>query len=59
VPLTLTVAPSGNVRKALLKGKNVHLTATLSYKSALGGAPTVQTYHVTVKGKRKHGHKRH
>jgi hypothetical protein len=59
VPLTLTVSPSGNVRKALLKGKNVHLTATLSYKSALGGAPTVQTYHVTVKGKRKHGHKRH
>jgi hypothetical protein len=59
VPLTLTVAPSGNVRKALLKGKNVHLTATLSYKSALGGAPTVQTYNVTVKGKRRHGHKRH
>jgi hypothetical protein len=59
VPLTLTVAPSGNVRKALLKGKNVRLTATLTYKSALGGAPTVQIFHVTVKGKRKHGHRRH
>jgi hypothetical protein len=58
VPLTLTVAPSGNVRKALLKGKNVRLTATLTYKSALGGAPTVQVFHVTVKGKRKH-HKKH
>jgi hypothetical protein len=59
VPLTLTIAPSGNVRKALLKGKNVRLTATLTYKSALGGVPTVQVFHVTVKGKRKHGHKRH
>jgi hypothetical protein len=59
VPLTLTVAPSGNVRKALLKGKNVRLTATLTYTSALGGAPTVQVFHVTVKGKRKGHHGRH
>jgi hypothetical protein len=59
VPLTLTVAPSGNVRKALLKGKNVRLTATLTYKSALGGAPTVQVFQVTVKGKRKHHGRKH
>jgi hypothetical protein len=59
VPLTLTVKPSGKITSALKKGKTVHLTATLTYKSALGGAPTVQIFHVTVKGKRKHGHKRH
>jgi hypothetical protein len=58
VPLTLTVKPSGKVTGALKKGKTVHLTATLTYKSALGGAPTVQTFHVTVKGKKK-GHKKH
>ena len=58
VPLTLTVKPSGKVSSALKKGKTVHLTATLTYKSALGGVPTVQTFHVTVKGKKK-GHKKH
>lgn len=60
VPLTLTVKPSGKVSSALKKGKTVHLTATLTYKSALGGTPTVQTFHVTVKGKRaRKGHKKH
>jgi hypothetical protein len=59
VPLTLSVKPSGKVLAALKKGKTVHLTATLTYKSALGGTPTVQTYSVTVKGKRKHHGKRH
>jgi hypothetical protein len=58
VPLTLTVKPSGKVASALKKGKTVHLTATLTYKSTLGGAPTVQTFHVTVKGKKKN-HKKH
>lgn len=52
VPLTLTVKPSGKVVSALKKGKTVHLTATLTYRSSLGGAPTVQVYHLTVKGKR-------
>jgi Bacterial Ig-like domain (group 1) len=60
VPLTLTVKPSGKITSALKKGKTVHLTATLTYKSALGGVPTVQTFHVTVKGKRpRHGRGRH
>jgi hypothetical protein len=54
VPLTLTVKPSGKVTRALKKGRTVHLTATLTYKSALGGTPTVQTFHFTVKGKRHH-----
>jgi hypothetical protein len=56
VPLTLTVKPSGKVKAALKKGKTVHLTATLTYTSALGGAPTVHVYSVTVKGKSKHKH---
>jgi hypothetical protein len=60
VPLSLSVKPSGKVKAALKKGKTVHLTATLTYKSALGGTPTVQTYNVTVKGKHKHHrHGRH
>jgi hypothetical protein len=60
VPLTLTVKPSGKISSTLKKGKTVHLTATLTYKSALGGAPTVQTFHFTVKGKKaKKGHKKH
>jgi hypothetical protein len=54
VPLTLTVKPSSKVRAALKKGKTVPLTATLTYKSALGGTPTVQVFHFTVKPKKKH-----
>ena len=52
VPLKLTVKPSSKIKSLLSKGKTVHLTATLTYKSALGGAPTVQVFHVTVKGKK-------
>ncbi len=60
VPLTLTVKPSSKVTSALRKGKNVHLTATLTYTSSLGGTPTVHTYSITVKGKKpKHKHRRH
>ncbi len=64
VPLKLSVKPSGKVLRALKKGKTVHLTATLTYKSALGGTPTVQIFHVTAKGKHKHhghshGHGKH
>lgn len=57
VPLALTVKPSGKVVSALKKGKTVKLTATLTYRSSLGGNPTVQVYHLTVKGKRSK-HKR-
>lgn len=53
VPLKITVKPSIKVKKALAKGKKVQLTAKLTYKSALGGAPTVKTYHFTVKAKKK------
>jgi hypothetical protein len=53
VPLKITVKPSSKVKKALAKGKKVQLTATLTYKSALGGTPVVKTYHFTVKAKKK------
>jgi hypothetical protein len=60
VPLKITVKPSSKVKKALAKGKKVQLTAKLTYKSALGGTPTVKTYHFTVKAKKKKkGKKKH
>ena len=52
--LTLAVAPSLKVRRALAKGRTVQLTARLTYKSRLGGKPTARTFHLTVKGKHKH-----
>ena len=55
VPLKLTVNLSSKIKALLKKGKTVHLTATLTYASALGGAPTVHIYSVTVKG---HKHKK-
>jgi len=51
----LTVTVSSKVRALLKKGKTVHLTATLTYTSSLGGTPTVKTLHLVVKGK-KHKH---
>jgi hypothetical protein len=56
VPLTLSVKPSAKVTRALKKGKKVVLTATLSYRSALGGAPTVTVMRFTIKPKKKHHH---
>ena len=54
VPLTLTVKPSSKVTAALKKGRTVVLTAKLTYKSALGGNPVVQTFHFTIKPPKKH-----
>ncbi len=55
VPLKLTVSLSSKIKSLLKKGKTVHLTATLTYTSALGGTPTTHTYSLTVKGhKPKH-----
>jgi hypothetical protein len=50
--LKLTVAPSSKVKSALKKGKTVILTATLTYKSALGGTSTVETFHFKIKPKK-------
>ncbi len=57
VALKITVGPSSKVKKALAKGRKVQLTAKLTYKSKLGGTPTVQTFHFTVVKPKKH--KRH
>ncbi len=57
VPLKLTVNLSSKIKALLKKGKTVHLVATLTYKSSLGGTPTVSTYNLTIKGKRPHHHK--
>lgn len=57
VPLTFTVKPTAKVVKALKRGRTVHLTAKLTYKSSLGGSPTVKVFHFTVKPK-KHKHRR-
>jgi hypothetical protein len=57
VPLTLTVTLSSKIKALLKKGKTVHLVATLTYTSSLGGTPTVSTYNLTIKGKRPHRHK--
>ena len=57
VPLKLTVNLSSKIKALLKKGKTVHLVATLTYKSSLGGTPTVTTYSITIKGKRPHHHK--
>lgn len=53
VALTLAVAPSAKVRRALAKGRTIQLTARLIYKSRLGGKPTARTFHLKVKGRRK------
>lgn len=57
VPLTLTVYLLSKIKALLKKGKTIHLTATLTYTSALGGTPTVLSDPVTFKGKRAHRHK--
>jgi Bacterial Ig-like domain (group 1) len=54
IALTIEVAPSQRVRKALAKGRTFQLNAKLTYKSVLGGKATARTFHVKVKGKRKH-----
>jgi hypothetical protein len=54
IALTLAVAPSAKLRKALARGRTVQLTARLTYKSRLGGKPFARTFHLTVRGRRRH-----
>jgi hypothetical protein len=56
VPLTLSIKPSGRIKAALKKGRTLHLLATLTYHSSLGGAPTVRTITITVKPPKKKKH---
>jgi len=53
VALKLKVNLSSKVKALLDKGKTVHVTATLTYKSSLGGKATVHIYHLTIKGVKK------
>jgi hypothetical protein len=53
VELKLKVNLSSKVKALLDKGKTVHVTATLTYTSSLGGKATVHTYHLTIKGVKK------
>jgi hypothetical protein len=59
VPLTITVQLSGKARAKLKKGKTLHVLATLTYRSALGGTPTVNTYHLAVPGQKPKHHRHH
>ena len=52
VALRLTVRASSVVKRALAAGRTVPLSAKLSYRSRLGGRASVQTFHVTAKGRR-------
>ncbi len=53
--LTIAVQPSRKVRAALKKGRKVALTAKLTYRSALGGKPTAETFHFSARMvKRRH-----
>jgi hypothetical protein len=54
VPLTLTVKPSSAVLNRLRRGRSIKVKAILTYRSALGGAPTVRTFQVTLKPRKKH-----
>jgi len=47
--LSLTAKPSSKLKAALSEGKTVHLTATLSYRSSLGGTPVVKVFHETIR----------
>jgi hypothetical protein len=51
VSLKIAVEPSRELEAALKHGKQVALAAKLTYRSALGGTPTAQTFHFTVKAR--------
>ena len=58
LPASIMLGDSGFVtldvktQNAAYIAKTVHLTAKLTYKSSLGGVPTVKTFHITAKGKK-------
>jgi hypothetical protein len=56
VPLTVVLQPSRKVRSVLSRGRDLTLTARLSYSSALGGAPTAHSFQVELKAARRHRH---
>jgi hypothetical protein len=58
VPVRITVAPSPAVKRALVKGRTLTLTAKLLYASQLGGKPTTQSFYLTARGKRRSAHRK-
>jgi hypothetical protein len=48
----IKLAPNAAARKALNKGKTLHVSVTLTFKPAGGGKSVVKTQKITVKGKK-------
>jgi hypothetical protein len=48
----IKLAPNAAARKALNKGKTLHVSVTLTFKPAGGGKPVAKTQKITVKGKK-------
>jgi hypothetical protein len=51
---TVRLSPNAASRRALAKGKSLHVTETLTFRSAHPGKPLVKTFTVTVRGHHKH-----
>jgi hypothetical protein len=48
----IKLSPNAAARKALKKGKTLHVKVTLTFKPAGGGKPVVRSVKITVKGKK-------
>lgn len=48
----IKVSPNAGTRKALKRGKTLHVKVTLTFKPARGGAAVVKTGKITIKGKK-------
>jgi hypothetical protein len=49
----IKLSPNAAARKALKKGKTLHVTVTLTFKPAIGGKSVVRIVKITVKGKKR------
>lgn len=48
----IKLSPNAAARKAVSKGRALHVTVTLTFKPKAGGKPAVRTEKITVKGKK-------
>jgi hypothetical protein len=48
----IKLSPNAAARKALKKGRTLHVNVTLTFKPAVGGKPVVRTVKITIKGKK-------
>jgi hypothetical protein len=53
VPRVLRINATGKIKAALNSGKTLHILATLVYRPAGGGRPSITTRHLTLTGKEK------